>query len=118
MRGHNICLNEKIRKIIPKISLLPILVWSIIGLKCADGMANREDPALFVQCCRSAPFSQTCQSQYTVIPNSGLVKSQNDHSSSSTGHQADIKQHPDIQPDALRSELPGPEVIKLFSMLK
>ena len=28
MRGHNVCFNGKIRKIIPKLSLLPLLIWS------------------------------------------------------------------------------------------
>ena len=28
MRGDNICFYAKIRKIIPKLSLLPVLIWS------------------------------------------------------------------------------------------
>ena len=28
MRGHNICFNEEILKIIPKLSLLLLLIWS------------------------------------------------------------------------------------------
>ena len=28
MRGHKVCLNGKIRKIISKLSLLPLLIWS------------------------------------------------------------------------------------------
>ena len=28
MRGHNICFNGKIRKITPKLSPLPLLIWS------------------------------------------------------------------------------------------
>ena len=31
MRGHNICLNEKIKKIILKLFLLPLLIWSTFG---------------------------------------------------------------------------------------
>ena len=30
MRGHKVCFNGKIRKIIPKLSLLPLLIWSTV----------------------------------------------------------------------------------------
>ena len=30
MKGHNVCFNGKILKIIPKLSLLPLLIWSTV----------------------------------------------------------------------------------------
>ena len=45
MMGHKICLYGEIWLIIPKLSLLPFLIWRlVIYLKDTDGMANSVDP--------------------------------------------------------------------------
>ena len=58
MMGHSICFMGVIRKIIMKLSLLPLLKWSsvynmVFVLKYSDGMANSVDPD------QTAPFILT-----------------------------------------------------------
>ena len=37
MKGHNVCFKEKIMKVLPKLSLLPLLIWSTDeGIKFCD----------------------------------------------------------------------------------
>ena len=54
MRGHNLCFDEKIRKIIPILSLLPLLIWSTVPGYWEYRDEFQEDPQSSPRC-RSAP---------------------------------------------------------------
>ena len=50
MMGHNICLKGVIWKIIPKLSLFPLLIWSAAkGIQICNGGVSHN----FSQCCLS-----------------------------------------------------------------
>ena len=56
MRGHNLCFTEEILKIIPKLSLLLLLIWSPVWcmLKAAKGKGGGQP---LICCSQDKPLS-------------------------------------------------------------
>ena len=70
MRSHNLRFNGKIRKIIPKLSLLLLLTWSAIVLRYLD--THSGEATLHFHFCLPSPWESTLQGK-NLLPQEQIL---------------------------------------------